>query len=210
MRCDGCILSTIGWRAVCRSVLKRLTGALGYPTSGGTLRGWQGVRGPPKECARGQRLSREAGFALRAGPVEAPSPAGGMVGGAQGVPICHRLWNISGDDGVDPRSEEAESWRAGSATLRRGKPVWVPQAFWPSDIVERGGWWLCFTRVVDSRLEYQILDRHDYHVEGDMAIWEGGSGGRGGREGGASTLVRWHHDQERANILVWMEARDLG
>ena len=52
-----------------------------------------------------------------------------------------------------------------------GKPVWVPQSFWPVDIVERGGWWLRFTRVVGLRLEYQILDRHEHHVEGDMAIW---------------------------------------
>jgi len=91
-----------------------------------------------------------------------------------------------------------------------GKPVWVPQSFWPVDIVERGGWWLRFTRVVGLRLEYQILDRHEHHVEGDMAIWEGGSGGRGRREGGASTLVRWHRERERANVVVWMEARDLG
>lgn len=94
--------------------------------------------------------------------------------------------------------------------LGGGKPVWVPQSFWPSDVVERGGWWLRFTRVIGSRLEYQILDRHEHHVEGDMAIWEGGSGGRGGREGGASSLVRWHHERSRANILLWLEAQDLG
>jgi hypothetical protein len=46
---------------------------------------------------------------------------------------------------------------------------------------------LRFTRVASTRLEYQILDRHEQHVEGDMAIWERSSGGRGGREGGATS-----------------------
>ena len=44
----------------------------------------------------------------------------------------------------------------------------------------RGGWWIRFIKVLNGRLEYQILDRHDHHVEGDMAIWEPTSGGEGG------------------------------
>ena len=94
--------------------------------------------------------------------------------------------------------------------LENGKPVWAPQSFCPNDNAERGGGWLQFTRVVGTRLEYQILDRHEHHVEGDMAIWEGRSGGHGGPEGGVSTLVRWHHGQGRAAITVWLEAGDLG
>lgn len=91
-----------------------------------------------------------------------------------------------------------------------GKPVWVPQSFWPSDVVDRGGWWIRFVKVLNGRLEFQILDRHEHHVEGDMAIWESARGGRQGREGGASSLVRWHHSQGRAAISLWLEASDLG
>ena len=76
--------------------------------------------------------------------------------------------------------------------------------------MDRGGWWIRFVKVLNGRLEYQILDRHEHHVEGDMAIWEPTSGGRKGREGGASSLVRWHHSQRRAAISLWMEASDLG
>ena len=43
-----------------------------------------------------------------------------------------------------------------------------------------------------------------------MAIWEATSGRRRGSEGGASSLVRWHHNQGRADITLWLEAGDLG
>jgi len=91
-----------------------------------------------------------------------------------------------------------------------GKSVWVPQCFWPGDVVERGGWWIRFMKVANGRLEYQVLDRHEHHVEGDMAIWEPAGGRRKGGEGSASSLVRWHHRQGRAAITLWLEAGDLG
>jgi len=47
-----------------------------------------------------------------------------------------------------------------------GKSVWVPQCFWPGDVVERGGWWIRFMKVANGRLEYQVLDRHEHSRRG--------------------------------------------
>ena len=87
------------------------------------------------------------------------------------------------------------------------KPVWVPQSFWPSDIVERGGWWLRFTRVAGTRLEYQILDRREQHVEGDVAIWERNMADVGGAKGACRHLfVGTTVQDERPLRCVWRRA----